>query len=46
VDLSDEEIADRVAVYQPPKPLYDSGVMAKYAASVSSAADGAVTRPA
>ncbi|HZA59663.1 MAG TPA: dihydroxy-acid dehydratase [Solirubrobacterales bacterium] len=46
VDLSDEEIADRVAIYQPPKPQYDSGVMAKYAASVSSAADGAVTRPA
>jgi dihydroxy-acid dehydratase len=46
VALSDEELAERVAVYRPPKPAYESGVMAKYAASVSSAADGAITRPA
>ena len=45
VKLSDEEIADRVAIYEGPEPLYTSGVMAKYAASVSSAADGAITRP-
>jgi dihydroxy-acid dehydratase len=45
VALSDEELAERVAVYKPPKPLFESGVMAKYAASVSSAADGAITRP-
>jgi dihydroxy-acid dehydratase len=45
VKLSDEEIADRVAIYESPEPLFTSGVMAKYAASVSSAADGAITRP-
>ncbi len=43
VDLSDEEIARRVEAYQPPEPRYKRGVMAKYAASVSSAAEGAVT---
>jgi dihydroxy-acid dehydratase len=43
VDLSDEEIAERVAAYEPPEPLWASGVMAKYAKSVSSASEGAVT---
>jgi dihydroxy-acid dehydratase len=43
VALSDEEIADRVAAYEQPEPLFKSGVMAKYAASVSSASEGAVT---
>jgi dihydroxy-acid dehydratase len=43
VALSDEEIAKRVAEYESPKPLYDRGVMAKYAATVSSAAQGAIT---
>jgi dihydroxy-acid dehydratase len=43
VKLSEEEIARRVESYEPPEPRYTSGVMAKYAASVSSAAEGAVT---
>ena len=43
VDLSDEEIARRVEAYESPEPRYRRGVMAKYAASVSSAAQGAVT---
>jgi dihydroxy-acid dehydratase len=43
VDLSDEEIAKRVEAYQAPEPRYRRGVMAKYAASVSSASEGAVT---
>ncbi len=43
VDLSDEEIAKRVEAYEPPEPHYKRGVMAKYAASVSSASQGAVT---
>ncbi|HEX8959464.1 MAG TPA: dihydroxy-acid dehydratase [Solirubrobacterales bacterium] len=43
VALSDEEIAKRVAEYQLPEPAYRSGVMAKYAATVSSASVGAVT---
>jgi dihydroxy-acid dehydratase len=43
VDLSDEEIAERIAAYEPPAPLFETGVMAKYANSVSSASQGAVT---
>jgi dihydroxy-acid dehydratase len=43
VELSDAEIASRLATWQPPKPRYTSGVFAKYAALVSSASQGAVT---
>jgi dihydroxy-acid dehydratase len=43
VDLSDEEIAERVARYEPPPSPFGRGVMGKYAATVSSAAQGAVT---
>jgi dihydroxy-acid dehydratase len=43
VALSDEEIERRIAGYEPPEPAYRSGVMAKYAATVSSASAGAVT---
>ncbi|MBN8867487.1 MAG: dihydroxy-acid dehydratase [Solirubrobacterales bacterium] len=43
VDLTPEQIDERLAGYSPPKPLYDRGVMAKYAATVSSASKGAVT---
>ncbi|HET7445470.1 MAG TPA: dihydroxy-acid dehydratase [Solirubrobacterales bacterium] len=43
VALSDEEIAKRVAEYQVPESPFGRGVMAKYAATVSSAAHGAVT---
>jgi dihydroxy-acid dehydratase len=43
VGLSDEQIAERLAAYEPPAPHYTSGVMAKYARSVSSASEGAVT---
>jgi dihydroxy-acid dehydratase len=45
VDLSDEEIAQRVAKYESPAkpPELLRGVMGKYAATVSSAAQGAVT---
>jgi dihydroxy-acid dehydratase len=42
VDLPDDEIAARVAAYEPPPPAYRQGVMAKYAKLVSSAAEGAV----
>jgi dihydroxy-acid dehydratase len=41
--LSEEEIAKRISEYESPKPLYERGVMAKYAATVSSAELGAVT---
>ncbi|HZK15954.1 MAG TPA: dihydroxy-acid dehydratase, partial [Solirubrobacterales bacterium] len=43
IALSDEEIAARIEEFEPPSPLYERGVMAKYAATVSSAALGAVT---
>lgn len=43
VNLTDEQIAERVAAYEPPAPLYTSGVFAKYAAHVSTASKGAIT---
>ena len=43
VALSDAEIAERVAAYEPPEPAFASGVMTKYAATVSSASVGAIT---
>ena len=43
-DVPANEIATRLAAWTPPKPRYTSGVFAKYAALVSSAADGAITR--
>ena len=42
VDLSDEEIESRLADYEPPPPA-DRGVMRKYAESVGSASEGAIT---
>jgi dihydroxy-acid dehydratase len=44
VELSDEEIKKRLAQWRPPKPLYETGALAKYAKLVSSASEGAVTR--
>ena len=43
VDLTDDEIAARVAAYEPKPPRYTRGVLAKYAAHVSSASRGAIT---
>ena len=43
VALSDEEIDRRVAAYEPPPPMYETGVIAKYAGSVGSASEGAIT---
>jgi dihydroxy-acid dehydratase len=43
VELSDEEIAKRIADYKSPPSPFGKGVMAKYAATVSSASQGAVT---
>jgi dihydroxy-acid dehydratase len=43
VDLSDEQIAERVAAYSPPPNGDRTGVLAKYAALVGSASQGAVT---
>jgi dihydroxy-acid dehydratase len=43
VALSDEQIASRVANYRAPASPYLRGVMAKYAATVGSASEGALT---
>jgi dihydroxy-acid dehydratase len=45
VELSDDEIAARLADWTAPEPRYTTGVFAKYAALVSSASEGAVTGP-
>ena len=44
VDISDATIKQRLAAYKPRAPLYRTGVFAKYAALVSSASEGAITR--
>ena len=44
VRLTEEQLTDRRAAWQPLPPKYTSGVLAKYAKLVTSAADGAVTR--
>jgi dihydroxy-acid dehydratase len=41
--VDDEILAKRREAWQPPVPRYPGGVMAKYAALVSSASEGAVT---
>jgi dihydroxy-acid dehydratase len=43
LELPQEEIDERVAAYEAPEPRYTSGVLAKYARHVGSAAQGAVT---
>jgi dihydroxy-acid dehydratase len=43
VELSEEEIRKRLASWKQPEARYRTGVMAKYARQVSSAAQGAVT---
>jgi len=43
VHLTDDEIEERLSDWQPPPPRYPTGAMAKYAALVSSASQGAVT---
>ena len=43
LDLSEEEIQARLDGWQKPEPRYTRGVLAKYAATVTSASEGAVT---
>jgi dihydroxy-acid dehydratase len=43
--IHDHEFARRMAEWQAPPPHYTTGVFAKYAAQVSQASDGAITRP-
>jgi dihydroxy-acid dehydratase len=44
VELSEMEIAARMEGWRAPEPRYKAGVFAKYAALVSSASEGAITR--
>jgi dihydroxy-acid dehydratase len=44
LEVDDDEIARRLAGFTPPAPRYTRGVLAKYAALVSSASEGAVTK--
>jgi dihydroxy-acid dehydratase len=46
VEISDAEVASRLREWSAPAPRYETGVMAKYAALVSSASEGAITRTA
>jgi dihydroxy-acid dehydratase len=43
LNVSEEEISSRRAKWQPPKPRYTRGVLAKYAKLVSTASEGATT---
>lgn len=43
VELTEEELAQRLAGWSPPPPRYPTGVFGKYARLVSSASEGAVT---
>ena len=45
VELSEDELEARLAGWKPPPLRYTRGVFAKYAAEVSSASEGAITRP-
>ncbi len=46
LEISDAEIARRLAEWKAPPPRYKTGVFAKYAALVRSASEGAITTPA
>jgi dihydroxy-acid dehydratase len=43
IDLTESQIADRLARWKKPSPRYTRGVLAKYATNVASASEGAVT---
>jgi len=43
LNISDDEIKQRLAKWSKPAPRYTRGVLAKYAKTVSSASEGAVT---
>jgi dihydroxy-acid dehydratase len=45
VEVSDAALRQRMAQWKPPQPRYPGGVFAKYACLVSSASEGAITRP-
>lgn len=44
IEVSDAEIKHRMSQWKAPKPRYTTGVFSKYAALVTSASQGAITR--
>ena len=45
IEVEGVDLGERLRDWSPPEPRYRSGVFAKYAAQVTSASDGAITRP-
>jgi dihydroxy-acid dehydratase len=45
IEVSDTALRQRMAQWKPPQPRYPGGVFGKYASLVSSASEGAITRP-
>ena len=45
IEVEDVDIGERLRDWSPPEPRYRTGVFARYAAQVTSASEGAVTRP-
>ena len=45
LEVSAEELARRLAQWQPRAPCYATGVFGKYCATVQSASQGAITTP-
>jgi dihydroxy-acid dehydratase len=45
VEVSDAALRQRLAQWKPPQPRFPGGVFGKYASLVSSASEGAITRP-
>ncbi|MFQ3319118.1 MAG: dihydroxy-acid dehydratase [Natronomonas sp.] len=45
VDLTDEELDERLEDWEQPEPNYSTGVLAKYGQAFGSASNGAVTNP-
>jgi dihydroxy-acid dehydratase len=45
VEISDDVLRQRMAQWKAPQPRYPTGVFAKYGALVSSASQGAITKP-
>ena len=45
IEVRDTALRQRMAQWKPPQPRYPGGVFGKYASLVSSASEGAITRP-
>ena len=45
LEVSERVLRERLALWRPPAPRYTTGVMAKYAAMATSAAEGAIALP-